>query len=587
MSVITEAEKAAVDAVLGTAALGWDEQARALTGGRMARGGHQLRARRHLLLPALEAVQRTSGWVSPGVLAYLEQRLGVSEADAYGVASFYDLLRTEPGPAFTVRVCDDICCPQGADLAAALEARFAKRPDIGVERSACLGNCARGPAVLVERVGSGSVTVAPADVDAVEQAIAGHEASPVADTVGGSGPLLARVGSVDPTSLDDYRDHGGYVALEKAFALGPAGVIGELDLSLLRGRGGASFPTGRKWAAVARATGTKYVVCNADESEPGTFKDRVLMEQDPFAIVEALTIAGFTVGAHVGYVYLRGEYPLAQRRMAAAIDAARDAGLLGSSVMASGYTFDIEIRRGAGAYICGEETALFNSIEGFRGEPRVKPPYPTAEGLFGRPTVVNNVETLANVLPILIEGGATFAATGRDGSTGTKLFPVSGAVARPGLYEAPCCSSLGEIIDLAGGPTGTFRAVLVGGAAGIFMGPDRLGDPLTFEHLAALGESYGSGAIIVFDDTTDFGAVTRRIAEFFRHESCGQCIPCRIGTVAQQAALGRFLDGDISQRVVLGDVDRVMTDASICGLGRTAASAIRSAVKLGLIGGAA
>jgi len=577
--MIGRAEQVAIDRVLGSEPIGWGDVARAATGGRTSRGGAALRARRHLLLPALQAAQEAAGWVTPEALEYLGDRLGVAPADSFGVATFYDLLRTTPGPRVTVRVCDDIACSGGSlgELG----------NDVVVEPVSCLGHCARGSAALVQQLGLPDTVVAPVTPEGIRLAIEGHPAQIEPDEIGGAREVLARVGVVDPTSLADYLRHGGYAALEKALAMGPATVIGEVELSLLRGRGGASFPTGRKWSAVCRSNAdTKYVVCNGDESEPGTFKDRVVLEGDPFAVVEALTIAAFAVGAEKGFIYVRGEYPLALRRVGRAVVAARGAGLLGRSIMGSGFSFDIEVRKGGGAYICGEETALFNSVEGFRGEPRSKPPFPTDVGLFGAPTVINNVETLANIPSILLGGGKAFAALGRDGSTGTKLFPVSGRVREPGLYEAPCCSLLGDVIDLAGGPIGTFRAALVGGAAGIFMGPHRLADTMSFEHLASLGESYGSGAIVVFDETSDMEAVVRRIAEFFAHESCGQCVPCRIGTVVQHEALERLLDGDAAQRGILEDVDRVMTDASICGLGRTAASAVRSALRLGLIGGA-
>ncbi len=577
--MIGEAERRAIDHVLGSESIGWGAAARAATGGRTARGGAALRARRHLLLPALQAAQKAAGWVTPEALDYLSDRLGVAPADSFGVATFYDLLRTTPGPRVTVRVCDDIACT-GASLGELGD-------DVAVESVSCLGHCAHGSAALVQVLGLPDAVVAPVTPERIRQAIGGHPPGTEPDGTGGAMDLLARVGVVDPTSLADYLRHGGYAALEKALAIGPAAVIGEVELSLLRGRGGASFPTGLKWSAVGRSrAATKYVICNADESEPGTFKDRVVLESDPFAIIEALTIAAFAVGAEKGFIYVRGEYPLALRRVGGAVVAARGAGLLGRSIMGSGFSFDVEVRKGGGAYICGEETALFNSVEGFRGEPRAKPPFPTDVGLFGAPTVVNNVETLANIPSILLGGGKAFAALGREGSTGTKLFSVSGRVLEPGVYEAPCCALLGEIINLAGGPIGTFRAALVGGAAGIFMGLDRLADSMSFEHLAALGESYGSGAIVVFDETSDMEGVVRRIAKFFHHESCGQCVPCRVGTEVQQEALERFLDGDGAQRRILEDVDRVMTDASICGLGRTASSAIRSALRLGLIGGA-
>ncbi|MDT9693361.1 NADH-ubiquinone oxidoreductase-F iron-sulfur binding region domain-containing protein [Streptomyces sp. P9(2023)] len=388
--------------------------------------------------------------------------------------------------------------------------------------------------------------------------------------------LLARVGVVDPSSVDDYRAHGGYAALRRAFALGPAGVIREVTDSGLVGRGGAAFPTGRKWqATAAQADGPHYVVCNADESEPGTFKDRVVMEGDPYALVEAMTVAGFAVGAHHGYLYIRGEYPRAYERLDHAIGEARARGLLGDDILGSGFAFDIEIRRGAGAYICGEETALFNSIEGYRGEPRSKPPFPVEKGLFGKPTAANNVETLVNVLPILTLGAEAFRAAE------TKLFCVSGNVDRPGVYELPFGATLGELLDLAGKPD-TLRAVLLGGAAGGFVRPDELDIPLTFEGTRAAGTTLGSGVVLVLDESVDLPRILLRIAEFFRDESCGQCVPCRVGTVRQEEALHRIKDrtGDAAAAdiALLREVGQALRDASICGLGQTAWNAVESAI---------
>jgi NADH-quinone oxidoreductase subunit F len=332
-----------------------------------------------------------------------------------------------------------------------------------------------------------------------------------------------------------------------------------------------------------------YVVCNADESEPGTFSNRVLMELDPFAVVESMTIEGFATGASKGWLYIRGEYPLAEARMLHAIQAARDAGYLGRSVMGRSFAFDIELRRGAGAYICGEETALFESIEGKRGEPRNKPPFPVEVGLFGKPTAVNNVETLVNVLAILGDGpggGKRFAEVGGGISTGPKLFCLSGNVARPGVYEVPFGTTLGELIALAGGVPGdrSIRAILLGGAAGMFVGPDVLDTPLTFEGTRAIGATLGSGVVMVFDETADMVGALRRIAAFFRDESCGQCVPCRVGTVRQEELLSRLADHvDIRSReqelVLLGEIAQTMRDASICGLGQTASFAIESALR--------
>jgi NADH-quinone oxidoreductase subunit F len=363
-------------------------------------------------------------------------------------------------------------------------------------------------------------------------------------------------------------------------------VIETVKDSGLRGMGGAGFPAGAKWELVANQTEElKYAICNADESEPGTFKDRVLMEGDPFAIVEAMTIAGIATGCEHGYLYVRTEYPLARARIQNAIARAREHGYLGDNVAGSGLRFEIEVRRGAGAYICGEETALFNSIEGKRGEPRNKPPFPAQSGLFGKPTLVNNVETLVNVLDIVSEGGAAFAATGTPDSTGTRLFCLSGHVRRPGVYEVPMGTTLRALIELAGGVDEGRRmqAVLLGGAAGSFVTESQLDVPLTFEGTRAIGATLGSGAVMVLDDTADLEAMLLRIARFFRHESCGQCVPCRVGTKRQEEILHRLLvdrqtsnrDGDIA---LLAEIAQAMRDASICGLGQTAASAIQSAV---------
>ncbi|MEA2619953.1 MAG: NADH-quinone oxidoreductase subunit, partial [Chloroflexota bacterium] len=463
-------------------------------------------------------------------------------------------------------------------------------------RSPCLGLCDRAPAAMFTIAGEAPKTFAHAPIDAagvigqLESAgptpAAGQDPSP--RRAPGSPRLLARVGVVDPTSLDDYRANGGYAGLARALEMGPERVIAEVTSSKLMGRGGAAFPTGRKWAAVAtQPAQPHYLVCNADESEPGTFKDRVLLEGDPFATVEAMTIAAFATGASKGYLYIRGEYPEAETRIANAIARAREAGLLGADILGSGFAFDIELRRGAGAYICGEETALFESIEGRRGEPRNKPPFPVEVGLFGKPTVVNNVETLANVPLIVTGGGEAFARIGTEGSTGPKLFCLSGHVARPGVYEVEFGATLGDLIKLAGGVPGgrAIRTILLGGAAGVFVGPEALDMPLTFEATRAAAATLGSGVIMVFDETTDLVDTLRRIAQFFRDESCGQCVPCRVGSVRQEELLARLAAGSKvrsrdDELVLLREIGQAMRDASICGLGQTASSAIESALRL-------
>jgi len=570
---------------------------------------------RHLLLPALLGVQGRMGWISPGALNEICRRLDVPPAEAYGVATFYALLSTEPRPPAAVHVCDDIACrANGAEaVCAALEKAMGPSGSHDAAtgsvwyRSPCLGRCERGSAALFQVAGDPPVesVLAPADAARILEGLKGRRpaAAPTPHAVAApqtgtprdlSLRLLRRVGLADPESLDAYRAQGGYKALARAFTLGPEGIVREMLASKLMGRGGAAFPTGRKWDAVRKARATPhYLVCNADESEPGTFKDRVLMEEDPFAVVESMTIGALATGCERGYLYVRGEYPLAAARIERAVEACRSAGFLGANVMKKGLAFDVEVRRGGGAYICGEETALFNSIEGKRGEPRNKPPFPVEAGLFGRPTLINNVETFVNGLDIVAEGGAAFAAIGTPESTGTKLFCLSGCVERPGLYEVPFGATLRGLLDRAGGVRGgrSIRAILLGGAAGTFVTAGDLDMPLTFEGTRAAGASLGSGVIMVFDDTIDMKGIVLRIAAFFRHESCGQCVPCREGTMRQEEALLRIASGNNGGSVkdeilLLGDISRAMKDASICGLGQTAAFAVQSAVgRLGLFGG--
>ena len=581
----TEAERAAVDRWLGAPATGWEGAGRNIErDGRTALGGRQVSGDRDQLLPAFHAVQDAIGWISHGALNYICTRLSVPPAEAWGVVTFYHLLATDPRPAVVAHVCDDIACRlNGADqVCAQLEARLGD----AVHRSPCLGQCDRGSAALITKAGRQPqrFVVSPASsADAVITALNAADAPATTPVVAAGSTLLMRVGRSDPSSLASYRQHGGYAALKKAIEIGPAAVVAEVSAAKLLGRGGAAFPTGRKWDAVAREVATPhYVVCNADESEPGTFKDRVLMEQDPFAVVEAMTICGIATGSARGFIYIRGEYPESEAAIAGAISQARAAGLLGTGVAGSSHAFDIEIRRGGGAYICGEETALFNSIEGKRGEPRSKPPFPAHQGLFGQPTVVNNVETLVNVLDILLAGGAQWAETGTAGTTGTRLFCLSGHVARPGLYEIECGHTLRHAIELAGGVAGghTLQAVLLGGAAGTFVGPDALDLPLSFEGARAANATLGSGVIMVFDETANLHDTLARIAQFFRDESCGQCVPCRVGTV-RQAELLQGRDPGFGIRdpriILVNELGQAMRDASICGLGQTAASAIESA----------
>ena len=617
-------ERAAVDGVLGTATTRWEGGDRDVPADdRFALGGHAARDRRHLLLPVFHAIQARVGWISQPALEYACRRLTVPPAEAYGVAAFYQLFSTTPRPPVVAHVCEDLACRlNGAEeLIADLERTLgpAGEPALGGEatwlRTPCLGRCERGPTALFTVAGLVPETIASAPVDAaaivgqLERSLAGRRLVPpripieadeerlanIRRSIPQAGRpglrILRRVGVTNPRSLDDYLATGGYRGLRRALEIGPQAVIGEVVAAGLLGRGGAAFPTGRKWAAVAaQPASPHYTVCNADESEPGTFKDRVIMEEDPHAIVEAMTIEGFATGSARGFLYLRAEYPLSAARMVRALANAREAGYLGDDILGSGISFDIEIRRGAGAYICGEETALFNSIEGKRGEPRNKPPFPVEVGLFGQPTAVNNIETLVNVPAIVADGGAAFAAIGTGGSAGPKLFCLSGAVERPGVYEVDFGATIRELLALAGGVAGgrTLKAVLLGGAAGVFVGPDALDLPLTFEGTRAAGATLGSGVVMVFDETADLRGALLRIAAFFRDESCGQCVPCRIGTVRQEELLARLANGRpngtlADELALLADLGRGMRDASICGLGQTASAAIESALGAGLV----
>jgi NADH-quinone oxidoreductase subunit F len=599
----TDAERDAVDRLIGLPGTGWDGGTRDVArDGRVAldRGARGAKARRDLLLPALHAVQEHVGWISPGALNYVCRRLTVPPADAYGVATFYALFALDWRPARVVHVCDDLACrcSGASELIAELEAEAGPEGSAlpgGATwfRSPCLGQCDRAPAALVTQAGPKphEGVLAPVGSQGLRAALDGGvaEADPVMRLPQQGDPglrLLRRVGAIAPTSLDAYRAHGGYEALRRAFELGPEGVIREVVDSKLVGRGGAAFPTGRKWDAVARQPAQPhYLICNADESEPGTFKDRVLLEGDPLALIESMTIAAYATNCAHGYIYLRGEYPQALRTLEAALDEARRKGFLGEDILGHGFSFDIEIRKGAGAYICGEETAIFNSIEGFRGEPRNKPPFPVTNGLFDKPTVVNNVETLVNVLDIVLGGGPAYAAIGTEGSTGTKLFCLCGHVVRPGVYEVEFGLTLLELLELAGGVPGgrALQAVLLGGAAGAFAGPNDLDVALTFEGARAAGTTLGSGVVLVFDETVDLPRMLMRIAAFFRDESCGQCVPCRVGTVRQQEALARLISGKTrggieGELALVAELGQCMRDASICGLGQTASSAIESAI---------
>jgi NADH-quinone oxidoreductase subunit F len=453
--------------------------------------------------------------------------------------------------------------------------------DYSVIRSTCLGLCEHAPALLV-----GQTAIGRAQATQAAELCQGHGYRPEGLVYGEQRRLTVNCGKGRPTTLAEYEASGGYRGLRRALEICLTAVIAEVKASGLVGRGGAAFPTGVKWEGAAQAAGeTKYVICNADESEPGTFKDRVFLEDDPHHLLEGLLIAAYAIGAAKGYIYLRGEYPNAHKALSAAILEARNAGYIGENILGSGFNFEVDLRLGAGAYLCGEETALFEAIEGKRGYPRLKPPFPTTHGLFGQPTAINNVETLCNV-PFIIEyGAAAYRQLGTEKSSGSKLFCLSGDVTRPGLYEMPFGVSLRHLLnDLAGGVRcgRKLQAILLGGAAGAFATPDQLDSEMSFEGLRASGLPLGSGVVQVIDERRDLRQFLLALGRFFSHESCGKCFPCQIGTrrqleILERIAGGRTLPGD-AQR--LSDVGLTMTDASLCGLGQTAASAVLSALRI-------
>ena len=546
---------------------------------------------RTALLPALHAVQEALGWIPPEAAKAVAEALSIPLADVYGVISFYSLFYEHPTGRNIVRVCKGpVCQAHGSEtLLEALKTHLGvdegEPTEDGawmVEAVPCLGLCDAAPAVMVGPEAFGPVR----DVQDAEAVLKRRLPAVKTRVDGPTRRLTAHVLEGLTLELEDYRQVGGYRALEKALtAMTPAQVREAVKASGLWGRGGAAFPTGLKWEFAAQAEDQpKYVVCNADESEPGTFKDRVLMEGNPHLVIEGLILAGYAVGARKGYIYVRGEYARAAQILNLALQAARRAGLLGENILGTDFSFDIELRRGAGAYICGEETALFESIEGKRGQPRLKPPYPTTYGLFGKPTAINNVETLANVPFIVSEGPEAYREHGTEKSPGTKLFSVSGDVARPGVYEAPFGITLRELIQAwAGGVVGGEpAAVLLGGAAGAFVTGADLDWPLTLEDGRERGVPLGTGTVMVFNHRRDLRQLLLNLAWFFAEESCGKCFPCQLGTQRQWEILGRLVEGRgrPADLALLHDIGHTMADASICGLGQTASMALFSALRL-------
>ena len=540
---------------------------------------------REALLPVLWELQGAYGSISPEQAHRISHVLRVPEADIFGVIGFYALFHDEPTGQRIIRVCTDPSCAlAGADdVLRETCVRLDIAPDettadgeYTVEHSPCLGLCDYAPAALVSRRGQPDISLPNVSAPSLLSQWNGEYFRPAGDD---RSALLKSTLRVAPETLAQY---GDYKALRRATTeMTPKEVIAQVEASGLIGRGGAAFPTGLKWKFTRGAAGDiKYVVCNADESEPGTFKDRVLMEHRPHLLLEGIALAAYSVGTDSAIIFIRGEYPKATAILADAIREAEAAGLLGEVIMGSEFSLKIELRRGAGAYICGEETALFEAIEGKRGFPRMKPPYPTTFGLFGKPTAVNNVETLC-AAPGIIENGADwFKAIGSQDSAGPKLVSVSGHVGRPGVYEIEPGITLRHFLEaICGGVIGELQTVLMGGAAGTFIKPEDIDVRLTFEDLSAAGSTFGSGAIMVFNQTVDLRDVLKRLGRFFQHESCGKCFPCQLGTQRQVEILERLDAPQAGDAERLMDIGLTMTEASICGLGHTAGIAVMSAIE--------
>ncbi len=452
----------------------------------------------------------------------------------------------------------------------------------------CMGFCGKGPLVEVEPQGLQYEVVKPEEAASI---IAGINGGEVQASVGDrTHPFFSRQtlivrehsGKIDPEKIGEYLAVGGYQALHQAiYEMTPEEVVAEITKSGLRGRGGAGYPTGLKWATMAKMPpGQKYVICNADEGDPGAFMDRSVLESDPHRVLEGMAIAGYAVGANQGYIYVRAEYPLAITRLQKAIQQAKRQGILGSQIFGSSITFNVEIRVGAGAFVCGEETALIASIDGRRGTPRPRPPYPAVSGLWGKPTLINNVETYANIAPIVKNGADWFGSIGTDKSKGTKIFSLTGKIQNTGLIEVPMGISLREIVEEMGGgvPNGEVKAVQTGGPSGGCIPANFLDTPVDYESLKELGSMMGSGGMVVMDQDTSMVQVAQFYMDFCREESCGKCIPCRAGTVEMHKLLTKL----IKKQATSADLDKLkqlcqmVAATSLCGLGQTAPNPVMS-----------
>ena len=463
---------------------------------------------------------------------------------------------------------------------------------VEIRRVGCMGLCGQGPLVKVEPDGVMYERVTLKSASTIIDTLAGgttqvRRCDPKQPFFSRQTPVVtARSGHIDPERIEDYIEAGGYRALQSVIQdMQPGQILETIIQSGLRGRGGGGYPTGLKWATVAKSKGErKYVICNGDEGDPGAFMDRSILESDPHAVLEGMAIAGYAIGASYGYLYVRAEYPLAISRLQVAIRQARQHGLLGQGIFESTFNFNVEIRIGAGAFVCGEETALMASIEGHRGQPRPRPPFPAESGLWGFPTLINNVETFANIAPIINRGAAWYAGIGTQNSKGTKVFALTGKIRNNGMIEVPMGITIREIVeDLGGGaPEGSsIKAVQTGGPSGGCIPAEHFDTPVDYDSLVKLGSIMGSGGMVVMDDSTNMVDVARFYMQFCMEESCGKCIPCRAGTVQMHNLLRKILD----RRATLKDLESLeelcdmVKHTSLCGLGQTAPNPVLSTLR--------
>lgn len=523
-------------------------------------------------------------------LLEVSKKTGIPLWRLYSTVTFYTMFSLKPRKKRIVRICRSLACYlEGAEDYFSLLNNKEYSSYYTIEESSCLGLCAQSPSVMVDEI-----PVSLRDLDGILKNSEKRRCCPIKTIQQGSenfkssnSVIIKNIGNIDPETIEDYIKIGGYEGFKKALNMTPENVIETIKNSELRGRGGAGFPTGLKLETAKRAKDRiKYIICNADEGEPGTFKDRAIMENNPHIVIEGLLIGGYAIGARRGFIYLRGEYALSRDRLSKAIDSAYEKGFLGRKILGTDFSFDIEIITGAGSYICGEETALIESIEGKRGQARNRPPFPPeCCGLWGKPTVVNNVETLANIPYIVKNGASWFKQIGVEGSYGTKLFSLIGDVNWKGVVEHPFGIPLSEVIEnfAEGIKGGRLKCIILGGVSGSLIIPEEINTSIDFKSLAKIGAGPGSGSIVVLNETRNLLEVLKNIAYFFRHESCGRCITCRTGTHHVYRLIDKFLSGNGTYKdlKVLENLALTMSSASFCGLGQTAPNIIyQSLIKM-------